>query len=412
MRALPSFVALVLFAGLARTEDWPQWLGPRRDGSSTEKVAAWKEAPTVAWRLPVAEGHSSPVVAGGKVFLHTGVKNQDAEKVTAYDAETGKEIWRKTYSRDKFTSVFGTGPRGTPSVVDGKVYTCGVTGVLSCWNAADGTQEWSVDLKKEYKAPALTFGVSTSPLIDGDRVIVGVGAKGASVVALDRKTGKEVWKSLDDPPSYSSPIIVGAGKSRQLIVLTARGVRSLNPADGKLYWGVPLVDLLNESSTTPVVVDDVLLASSVTFGTLGLQLKNGEQKPEATQKWKNPQLTCYFSTPVPVGKEHIYMITGSFLPPPSSTLHCIEAKTGKSLWQKQDVAKYHAALLRTGDDKLIMLDDYGNLKLLDPNPKEYKELATVKVCKPTWAHPALSNGRLYLRDDADLICVQFGDGKK
>jgi outer membrane protein assembly factor BamB len=141
---------------------------------------------------------------------------------------------------------------------------------------------------------------------------------------------------------------------------------------------------------------------------LGAQLTN-DQKPEATQKWKNPALTCYFSTPVAVGKEHVFLVTGSATNPlrPTSHLHCIEAKSGKELWKKERVAKYHAALLRTADDKLLMLDDFGNLKLLEPNPREYRELATAKVCRPTWAHPALSDGRLYLRDDRELICLQL-----
>ena len=412
MRALPSLAMLVVLAGAAGAEDWPQWLGPRRDGSSAEKVAPWKQAPKVLWRVPVSEGHSSPVVAGGKVFLHTRAKNEDAEEVAAYDAVTGKPVWSKKYERGKFSSIFGVGPRATPAVVDGRVYTLGVTGILACWDAANGDKLWQVDTAKAYSPPALRFGVSTSPLVHDGKLIVHVGGKGASVVAFNPKDGKEIWKSLDDPASYSSPVVIGQGKSEQLIVLTARGLRSLNPADGKLHWGVPLVDLLNESSTTPVKVDDFLLASSVTFGMLGVQLKDADQKPEASQKWKNPQLTCYFSTPVPVGKEHVYLVTGSIVGA-ASTLRCIEVKTGKEQWKKDGVARYHAALLRTADDKLVMLDDHGNLKLLDPSPKEYRELATVKVCKPTWAHPALSNGRLYLRDEsepkrdnAELICVE------
>jgi outer membrane protein assembly factor BamB len=412
MRRLCAFLALVVIAPV-QAEDWPQWLGPRRDGSSAEKVAPWKEAPKILWRVKVGEGHSSPVVAGGKVYLHTKVKAEDAEELTAYDAVSGKPAWSKTYPRGKFSSVFGLGPRGTPAVVNGRVYTFGVTGILACWDADKGDGVWMNDTKKNYSPPALRFGVSCSPLVLGPRVLVNVGAKGASVVAFDRDNGKEVWKSLDDPASYSSPVAIGEGASRQVIFLTAKGLRSLNPADGKLFWEVPLVDLLNESSTTPVKVDELVLASSVTFGSLGVQLKEQDQKPAASQKWKNAALTCYFSTPVPVGQEHVYLITGSAINPfnPTSTLHCVEAKTGKELWKKENVAKYHAALLRTADDKLLMLDDFGNLKLLDPSPKEYRELATAKVCRPTWAHPALAEGRLYLRDDTELICVQLREGK-
>ncbi len=399
-----SLVVLTLAVIPAAAEDWPQWLGPRRDGSSSEKVAPWKEAPKVLWRVPVGEGHSSPVVAGGKVFLHTKVKGKDAEQVTAYNLADGKEAWSESYERGKFTSDYGVGPRSTPSVVDGKLYTLGVTGILTCWDAASGKTAWKVDTQKDFSPPALYFGVSCSPLVEGDKLLVNVGAKGASVVAFDRSSGNVKWKALDDGASYSSPIAFGEGKSRQVVFLTAKGLRSLSPTDGTLFWDLPLVDLLLESSTTPVRVDDFLLASSVTFGSLGATLKY-DPKPAATQAWKNPALTCYFSTPVPVGKDHLYMVTGSLLR--TSTLRCVEWKTGKELWKKDRVAKDHAALVRTADDRLLMLDDFGNLKLLDPNSKEYRELATAKVCKQTWAHPALCDGKLILRDEAELICLQL-----
>ncbi len=156
--------------------------------------------------------------------------------------------------------------------------------------------------------------------------------------------------------------------------------------------------------------DDLLLASSVTFGSMGVQLETKDGKPSATRLWKNGELTCYFSTPVPVGKDYVYMVTGtvSLTGASSSTLRCVEAKTGKEKWKKEKVAKYHAAMLRTADDKLLMLDDGGNLILIDPDPEKYKELARSQVCGPTWAHPALSDGRVFLRDEKELMCVPLG----
>jgi outer membrane protein assembly factor BamB len=395
-------------------EDWPQWLGPRRDGSSTEKVAPWKEAPKAAWRQDVGEGHSGPVVAGSKVFLHTRVKGKDAEEVAAYDAGSGKPLWVKQYDRGplhpKFITQFGVGPRSTPTYHDGRLYTLGVTGILACWDAGDGKQLWTVDTAKTFAPPKLSFGVSCSPLIEGEAVLINVGAKGASVVAFNRKTGAVLWKALDDPPSYSSPIAFGAGKQRQVVFLTEQGLVSLPPTgpgpDGP-FWRVPLRDLLSESSTTPVKVGENLLASSVTFGSLGARLATDKKddKPMATQAWRNPVLTCYFSTPVPVGSEQVYMVTGT--PPPfaKAVLRCVEVKTGKELWKKEKVGTYHASLLRTADDRLLMLEDFGNLVLIEPGPREYKELARSTVCKKTWAHPALSGGRLYLRDGSELLCL-------
>ena len=197
---MPRLLALlVLFVGVSWTSaaDWPQWLGPTRDGASPEKVAAWKGAPKVLWRQPVGEGNSSPVVAGGRVFIHAKVKDKDAEEVVAFDARTGKEVWRTAYDRAAFTSLYGNGPRATPAVAGGKVYTFGVTGALTCFDAAGGKQLWQVDTFKQFSPPKLMFGAACSPLAEGGRVLVNVGGKGASVVAFDASTGEVAWKSLD-----------------------------------------------------------------------------------------------------------------------------------------------------------------------------------------------------------------------
>jgi outer membrane protein assembly factor BamB len=411
LRCLP--LALLLFACPAVAADWPQWLGPKRDGSSPEKVKPWKGDLKVLWRQPVGPGHSSPVVAGGKVYLHTRVKDKEAEAVTAYDAEAGTKVWKTSYPRERFFSPFGTGPQATPAVVDGKVYSFGATGILTCFDANGGKQLWQVDTRKTLKVTAkrqLFFGVACSPLVEGDKAVVDVGGEGACIVAFRKDSGEVAWKALDDRASYSSGIAFGKGKERQLVFLTQQGVRSLAPADGKVFWRFPLVDKLNESSTTPVHVDDLLLASSVTYGMVGLQLGEKDGKPAGKQLWYHKELTCYFSTPIPVGKGHVYLVTGviSFLKP-SSTLRCVEIKTGKEVWNKPNVGKYHAAMLRTADDKLLMLSDLGDLVLIDPSPKGYKELARSKVVKKEqiWAHPALSNGRIYLRDEKELICLQL-----
>jgi outer membrane protein assembly factor BamB len=413
MHWLRAFVLLFLCGSVASAADWPQWLGPTRDGVSTETVVPWKSAPKVLWRQPMGEGNSSPVVADGRVFLQAKVKDKDEEEVHAFDAKTGKPLWRTAYERPKFTSFYGNGPRATPAVVGGRVYTFGITGMLSCFEAATGKQVWQVDTLKQFNAGNLFFGMSCSPLVGGNRVLVNVGGKGASVVAFDKDTGEVLWKALDDKASYSSPIAFGEGKERQVVFLTQLGLVSLNPVDGSLFWRFPLKDELLESSTTPIRAGDILMATSITYGSVGLQLTTKGDKPDATEIWKNKTLTSYFSTPVPVGREHIYLVTGT---PPTSvfakakaTLHCVETKTGKELWQKPNVGKYHASLLRTGDNKLLLLEEAGNLVLLDPDLKEYRELARSKVCGETWAHPALSDGRLYLRDDKEVICLQLGE---
>jgi outer membrane protein assembly factor BamB len=409
MHPTRTLLLFLLSALPAPAGDWPQWLGPRRDASSTEVIPAWKGALKELWRHPTGEGNASPVVAGGRVFIHAKVKDANVEEVVAYDAVSGKELWRAPYDRAEFKSFYGNGPRATPSVVGGKLYTHGITGLLTCFDTATGKVTWQADTQKAFDAPKLLFGTACSPLVDGGRVYLDVGAKGAAIVAFDADKGDVAWKSMDDPASYSSPILTGEGADRQLIVLTGSGLASLDPAGGKKHWEFPLKDLLFESSTTPVRLGDLVLASSITYGSVALRLETKDGKPAYTQSWKSTTLTPYFSTPVGIGTDQVYVVTGSnpLARNPSATLHCVDVKTGKPLWSRPKVGAYHASLLRTGDNKLLMLEEQGDLVLLDPDPKEYRELARAKVCGHTWAHAALANGRLYVRDDKDLICVEL-----
>jgi outer membrane protein assembly factor BamB len=413
-------VVLLLCGPTALADDWPHWLGPHRDASTSETVPPWKEPPRVLWRRPVGEGNSSPVIVGGRVFLHTKLRDKALEDVTAYDIESGNALWRTSYERGNFTSPYGNGPRATPAVVGDKVFAYGISGILTCLDAGDGHKVWQVDTWKEFKPPHLMFGVSCSPLVLSDRVYLMVGGKGSGVVAFDIANGGIAWKRLDDGPSYSSPSCFGTGRREQLVFLTQAGLVSLEPASGKGLWRFPFRDTLLESSATPLHTGDMVIASSITLGSAGLDLATvkGTGQLAVTPRWKNPELTSYFSTPVAVGKEHFYVVTGtnplSVLNPlakkkPSATLNCVATESGKVLWKRPNVGTYHASLLRTGDNKLLMLEEAGNLVLLDPNPKEYRELARAKVCGHTWAHPAFANGRIYIRDDQELICLQMSE---
>ncbi len=410
MKLPRATLLLLVWAAPAAAGDWPQWLGPKRDASTPEVVPAWKGPLKELWRQPAGEGNSSPVVAGGRVFVHARVKDKNVEEVAAFDVAGGKELWRTPYDRAALEFKYGNGPRATPAVVGGKVYTYGITGVLTCFNAVDGKVIWQVDTWKELGAPKLFFGAACSPLVDGGRVYLNVGGKGTSVVAFDAAKGSVVWKSLDDPASYSSPILTGDGAWRRLVVFTGYGLVGLDPTDGKLHWRFPLVDKLLESSTTPVRVGDRLLASSITYGSAALTLGTKDGDPDFALAWKNAELTSYFATPVGVGPGHVWMVT-SRLPLPGrkseATLHCVDMKAGKVLWSKPKVGEYHASLLRTGDNKLLMLEEAGDLVLVDPDPRAYRELARAKVCGHTWAHAAVADGRLFLRDDKDLVCVEL-----
>lgn len=401
MRWKTALALLLLIAPLAVAEDWPQWLGPRRDGSTTDGISPWKGELKKLWSVPVTEGHSSPIVASGKVYIHGSPAGKDQEVIECFAADTGKKLWSFEYDRGPFAGLFGRGPRGTPVVTEGKLIAFGATGIVTCLDAEKGEKIWQVDTKKEYKAPDLKFGASASPLVVGKQVVIQVGAKGAGLVAFDLATGKEVWKSLDDPASYAAPILRHDGSEMLIVCLTQKGLVGVSPKDGKLRWSFPFVDKLAESSTTPVRVADKIFISSI---TLGSALVTPEAGGKVKQEWFNKDLTCYFSTPVVMG-EHIYVVTGALSISPSASLHCVEAKTGKVVWTREKVGKYHACLMNTSNDKLLLIEEAGNVVMLEPSPKGYQELCRARVSGETWAHPALANGRLFIRDKKDLICV-------
>jgi outer membrane protein assembly factor BamB len=403
-----SLIVLLMASVLAQAGDWPQWLGPKRDGTTTEKVEPWKDAPKVLWKVTVGEGHSSPIVANGRVFLHVKVAGKDKEELLAFDAVKGTPLWNTQSDRGPFLSLFGIGPRATPIVDGDRVYTFGITGVLTCFDVKEGKVLWSVDTLKKFEAKNIVFGMSASPLIDGDRIMVNVGGKGAGVVAFDKLKGEVVWKALDDPASYSSPILIGDGDKRQAVFLTGKGLVGLDSAKGGELWRQAFADSMSESSSTPLKVDELIVASTIMQGGIAVKLDGSKlaEKPV----WEKAELNSYFSTPVMIGKDHMYLVTGTkpFALAVQADLHCVEIATGKGLWKQSKVGKYHAALIPTANNKLLMLDDGGNLILLEPNPKEYKELARSKVCAAeTWAHPAIADGRLYIRDPNNLICLQL-----
>lgn len=403
MRSCAVLGWLVFSVSSVVAADWPQWLGPNRDGTVPEKLAPWKGDLKVLWKKPIGEGNSSPVVAEGLVFLQAKVKGKDEESLTAYDAKTGDVKWEQTYTKTPFKPLFGEGPRATPTVYQGQVFTVGNTGVLAAWDAATGKPLWKVESLTTPKKDNLFFGISASPLVAGDKVIVqGGGGSSTGVKAFDRSSGKAVWTAGKDAASYASPAQFGD----DIVVLTGANLMSVD-AKGEVRWSVPFKDRLNESSTTPIKVGDLYIASSVTAGSIAVKVENKDGKFTPTQVWKNDKLTCYFSTPLPISKEHLYLVTGvASLTSPSITLRCVEVATGKEVWNKPNVGKYHAAMLKLADGNILLHSDKGDLFLLAPNAKEYQELATSKGCGQTWAHPAIANGLIFLRDEKELICLQ------
>jgi outer membrane protein assembly factor BamB len=409
-RFLATLALALTLALSAEGGDWPQFLGPNRDDTTPDAVGPWTGDLKPLWTKPVGDAHSSPVVADGVVYAFYQPKGENADALAAFDAKTGEQKWEKSYARPEYKPPFGNGPRSTPAVSGGKVFTYSGLGILACWDAKTGAIDWKVEPLKEFKTGNPFFGTSTSPIVVGDKVVVMVGGKGSGVVAFDAKTGKTAWQATDDPASYSSPI----WSHNQLVFLTGANLVGLSDKGEKL-WSVPFEGRVGkgafsviESSATPVVAGDIVIGSTVTSGAIGLKITEKDGKVTAKEEWRNKALTCYFSTPVVVG-DHVYMVKGS-TKQGQIALECVDPKTGKVAWEKPALGEFHAALLRcgpAGKEKLLMLDDGGNLTLFEPDAKEFKPLAKSKVCGKTWAHPALSDGRLYLRDEKDLVCVEL-----
>ena len=409
MNSTRAAVLALLLPGVAIAADWPQWLGPKRDNISSEKVEAWKDAPLVEWRLPVGPGYSVPVVSEGRVFVHARVKGKEQEEIFALDAKTGKQIWHDLYERAPFTSVLNTGPQATPAVAGNRVYTYGITGVLTAYAADSGKRLWQVDCVKQFKTSVPRFGVCCSPLVVGNRVLVSVGGKGSSIVAFDTEDGSVAWQALDEPAGTTSPVLVRRkGALPDVVFMTTLRLIGVNPLDGAVNWEHPLVFQPAGTAPTPLIVGDLLVTTTIDNGTTVTRLEEKDDKTATGRVWQNPDVGGYFSTGVAAG-DYLYLVTNVLKPIPSASLKCVDLKSGKEMWAKKAIGAFHAGVIRTGNDRLLVLDDTGTLRLAEANPKGYHELAKSKVCGGTFSAPALSDGRLYIRDDKEVLCLKLSD---
>jgi outer membrane protein assembly factor BamB len=289
----------------------------------------------------------------------------------------------------------------------------GINGFLSCYDVENGKRHWQVDLYKTFKADLPPFAVCCSPLVVGNRVIVSVGGKERCVVALHADSGEVQWQALDDAASTSSPVLFSGGErpkgaAPDVVFMTPLRLVGLDPLDGTLRWEHPMVFQPQGTSPTPIIVGDKLVASTQGHGAVTIQITKKDEKQTAAQMWQNKDLKSYFSSGVAVDDLAI-LVTNTVEPFPVTALTCVEAKTGKELWKKDKAGYFHAGVIRTGDGKLLVLNDSGTLSLLEINAKEVKELAKAKVCGGTLVMPALAGGRLFVRDDKELIGLQVGE---
>ncbi len=425
-------VALVATTSLARAEDWPQWMGPKRDNvwSETGILEKFpKGGPKVLWRAPVAGGFAGPAVSGGKVFVTDYVTAADLkvdnfdrkefsgnERVMCLDQKTGKEKWKHEYPV-KYTISYPAGPRCTPTVHDGKVYTLGAEGHMFCFDADTGKIVWEKELKKEYKTKSPLWGFAAHPLVDGKNLIALVGGDGTHVVAFDLATGKEVWKAgSQTDPGYAPVLITEAGGKRQMIVASPKAVYSLNPANGEKYWTTPFTADSGCVVMTPVRAGDHLYIGA--YHGKNLMLKLAADKPDVEVVFKDKK--GHGISPVNVqpflkdGVLYGYDDEGG--------LFGIEIPTGKRLWEStgpvggEEAQGSATAFMVKNGDRFFFFAETGNLVIGKLTPKGYEEIDKTKILEQTysafgrkvvWCAPAYADKKMYVRNDKEIVCIDL-----
>jgi len=446
----------ILFTNLHAT-DWPQWLGPYRDGIWREKGLLEKfpaKGLDIRWRTPLGKGYAGPAVADGKVYVMDWNREKDKEgnnvrptkegtpgfeRLLCLDEKTGKPLWEYKYPA-KYKVSYPNGPRVTPIIDKDHVYCIGAMGHLFCLDAKIGKPIWTKDLTRDYNTPSPVWGYAAHPLIVGDLLFTLVGGKDSAVVAFDKNTGKEIWKALDtEEVGYAPPILMNVGGTSQLIIWLSETVNSLDPQTGKLLWTHKYpadgkVDRPAVSIAMPRQIEgDKLFITTVYHGPLMLKLH--KDTPAASVLWqvegsmnKPPKgLSVLMATPAYV-KGHLYGVDMQ------GHMMCCDAEDGKVKWQtfdpilddkarksKRPVREIDcgsAFLIQLGEnsDQFLVFNDQGYVIKARLTPEKYEELDRFKLIEPThdargrtvvWSHPACANRHIYARNDEEIISASM-----
>jgi outer membrane protein assembly factor BamB len=466
MKSVHRAALLFGLALSAFAEDWPKFLGPRGDNTSAE-TGLLKKFPTngvpIVWEKKIGTGYSAPSVMAAQLVLHHRMGGE--EIVESLDAATGKPGWRYAYTSSYMDPYgYNNGPRCTPLLTETRCYTFGAEGKLLCLDRASGKLIWQRDTGKEWNVPEAFFGVGSTPILEGGKLIVMVGGQpNAGVVALDPNSGKTIWENVgrtnwngivtlgwraerpygwtgvEKQASYSTPVAATIHGQRHLFCLMRQGLVSLNPTNGDVNFSRWFQSEANDSvnAMVPVVKDDLVLISAAYYrvGAVLLRVKPAgksfdevwriprhpmdaaDRDPE-TGRWKQPVLEIHWNTPV-LHDGYLYAFSGRN--EPDATWRCVELRTAKLMWSRDERWKPHSspqpsvfgrgsAIL--ADGKLIVLGEGGLLGLFQPNPKQCEEISRWQVPSlhyACWAAPVLSNKKLYLRSEDHLVCLNFAE---
>jgi len=411
MRRLLVTTTLAAVCGLAPaiaqrpSSDWPQWRGSNRDGAATfAPPATWPERLNQKWKVEVGIGYAAPITVGDRVFAFSR-QNED-EVMRALDAATGKTIWETKYHaaykpNPAATGKHGTGPKSTPTFADGRLYSLGMVGVVTAFDAASGKQLWQT-------APPKTqtlYHTAMSPIVDRGLVIVHVGGQNdGALTAFDAKSGEVKWAWTGDGPAYGSPIIAELGGTRQVITTTQENLVGVSAATGELLWKRPFSVRATRNAVTPIVhnppslagsggASQIVIVSGLGLPVTGFKVMNKAGQWTSEDVWVNNDVTMDMSTGVVIGGA-LY----GFSARNSGQYFAIDANTGQTLWLSAPRVAENAAVVRAGN-LWFALDTEANLSVVRANPKEFEVVKRYSVAESaTWAQPVLSGQRVFIKD--------------
>ena len=380
--------------------DWPQWRGPERNGISSDAglLKQWPSAgPPKVWSVSkLGEGYGSLAIKGDRIYVQG--TSGSASAVFCLNRADGKQIWSASLG-PKMSEGKGNGPRSTPTVDEDRVYVLTENGDLACLQARDGSRVWSKNILKEFGGGNPHWLISESPLVDGNRLIVTPGGKGAGIVALDKMTGKLVWatKDLSDEAGYASCIVADIGNVHTIMNFTSRSAVGVRASDGKLMWHHERAANGTANCSTPVFADNKVFFTSA-YGTgaalLGLSAQNGEVKAQE----------IYFTKEMQNHHGGVVLVDGYLYGFSNQILTCLEFATGKKMWSHRSVGK---GSLTYADGMLYLLGEGNTVGLAEASPKGYVEKGRFEIDdqgKPSWAHPVVVGGKLYIRNQGLLNC--------
>ena len=400
-----TVLTLLLLATVATTAQspapsWPQWRGPARDGvaSSFTVPAAWPAQLTKRWEVAVGAGHASPVVAGNRIVLHSRSGNR--EVVAAYDLQSGKLLWQDgvdaPYTMNSAATGHGPGPKSTPAVADGRVFTLGISGIFSAHDLATGKLLW----RKPAPPTPPEFGTASSPMVDGATVYAFLGGtnKGA-LTASDVVTGSVRWQWTGDGPGYASPILATFGGTRQLIAQSQNALVGVDAASGQLLWRVALKTPFEQNSVTPVALGDLLLYAGLENPTIALRITRNGSQWTAAPAWRNDDVSMYMSTPALAGTTVFGLSNKN-----RGQFFALDAATGRTVWTTKGREAENASIVRAGDF-LLLATTNSELIVAKASPARYEEVKRYTLADSAmWAHPAFA-GRAIVVKDADKLIV-------